>query len=119
MVSVRKEALVDLGGVARLLEVLERVATAAEVSELELAILLAVFKALYNVCADDAVPGEPLPERPAVSEDELMTLEAILEHVRGCDEYGAEEELMQLAERLAGQLLLILRKYQALNLVPI
>ena len=33
--SDRKEALVELGGVARLMEVMERVVTSAEVSELE------------------------------------------------------------------------------------
>ena len=110
----------DMGGVMRLLDVLERVATASEeASEIEVAILLVVFKALFNICADDAVPGDPLTPRPAITEDEIMTLEAILEHVRGSEDFAAYEELVELSERLIGQLHLISRKYEARNLEPI
>ncbi|GAX78023.1 hypothetical protein CEUSTIGMA_g5465.t1 [Chlamydomonas eustigma] len=117
--SGRKSVLVSMGGVARLVEVLERVVTSAEITELEVAILTVVFKALYNVCADDAQPGIALSERPAVSEEEIMNIEAIVEHIRSSEDFNDHEELSQLSEKLVGQLGLISRKLDALNLEPL
>jgi hypothetical protein len=137
-----------MGGVARLVEVLERVVTSAEISELEVgcrlilmiqievqirigsgltlimhavqvAILTVVFKALYNVCADDAQPGLSLSERPSVTEEEIMNVEAIVEHIRSSDDFSDHGELIQLSGRLVGQLALITRKLDALNLEPL
>ncbi len=149
--SVRKAALVEMGGVPRLIEVLERVATSPQASDIEVRaktwvqrkssglllalllpvgsphrhhphqvdIMLVVFKALYNVCADDAVLGEPLPSRPAVNEDEIGSIEAIVEHIRGSEDLSLHEDLMSLSSRLVGQLVSITRKLEALNLEPI
>lgn len=105
-----------MGGVSRLLDVLERIATTANASEIEVSILLAVFKALFNVCADDCVAGEPLPLRPAVTEDEVTTLEAIIEHIRGSEDFADQDDLVQMSERLLGQVLQISGKYEARNL---
>jgi len=102
-----------MGGVSRLLQVLERIATTANATEIDVSILLVVFKALFNVCADDAVPGEVLPVRPAVTEDEVTILEAIIEHIRGSEDFGDQDELIQLSGRLLEQVLQISRKYDA------
>jgi hypothetical protein len=102
--------------------------TSSEAFDIEVAILLVVFKAVYNICADDAMPGEPLGGgsggsgrlSAAVSEEEATTLEAVLEHVRSSEDFmSASEELAELSGRLLGQLLIIIRKFEAGHLVPI
>ena len=75
---------------------------------------------MYNICVDDAVAGEPLVARPAVTEEEATMLEAVLEHVRGTEDFiSASEELDELSGRLLGQILIIVRKYEAGHLEPI
>lgn len=104
--SDRKQALVDLGGVSSLIEVIERTVTSAELTELEASILLLLFKALYNICADDSCSegdDEPQPRLP-VSEEEVTTLEAIVEHVASAEEFAEQEELLGIVSRLAEQL---------------
>ena len=101
--------------------------SSSDAFDVEVAILLVVFKAVYNICADDAVPGEPLGggggsgrQTAAVTEEEATTLEAVLEHVRGSEDFmSASEELAELSGRLLGQLLIILRKFEAGHLLPI
>jgi len=117
--SERKEALVQLGGVTRLVEVMERAVTAAEISDVQASILMVIFKTLYNICADDAMPGEPLGEQPAVTEEEITTLEAIIEHIRAAEELAAYDEVLQLADRLESQLHRISNKLQAQQLEPL
>ena len=85
---------------------------------LQVDILLVLFKAMYNICVDDAAEGEPLSARPAVSEDEITTIEAIVEHVHASEDFAAQEEVVALSERLVEQLRQISDKLAALELEP-
>ncbi|KAG1672508.1 hypothetical protein FOA52_002817 [Chlamydomonas sp. UWO 241] len=108
---------VSAGGVARLGvdEVLERVVTSAEVTDIEVDILMVVLKALCNITVDDVAEGTSvglLQLQLPLSEDEVNNLEAIIEHATAAPEFSGQSEVAELAALLMEQLGVIGRKLE-------
>lgn len=110
----RRRELVAMGGVSNLIDLLERVVTSSQLQgtdhDLCASIIEVVFKALFNICVDEAVPGRALrshAESP-VTVDEISTLEAIIEHIQEEGKLGPD--VMGIADRLAKSLQAIAKK---------
>ena len=116
-----RAAIVELGGAWRLAEVMERAAMSAtsELQGSEADILGVVFKVVYNLCVEDATPGDPLPALPVFSDDEVSGCLEIIQHIRGTEALDLDEEVLQLADSCVGQLQIISRKFASLNLEPL
>ena len=108
----RRRELVAMGGVSNLIDLLERVVTSSQASELEASIIEVVFKALFNICVDEADPGKPIKSKhqSPVTEDEISTLEAIIEHIQEEEDLNLGPDVMALAKRLATTLQAIAKK---------
>lgn len=92
-----RPALLALGCVARLVDVLTRCMSLDELTDMEVDMVAVVCKALSNLCADDAALGAPLATSPALSEAEVAALGELLEHVQECEGLmAASEEIPQV-----------------------